>query len=126
MSLPLLVFDGDCAFCTSSVQRLQRWFPDTFDVVPYQRADLASLGLTASECHDALQWVDGGRREAGARALGGLLRAGSGRGGLPGAAARTAALLCDVPPTSWGAAAVYRVVAANRHRLPGGTPACQL
>ncbi|WP_330185843.1 DUF393 domain-containing protein [Nocardia sp. NBC_01503] len=28
------------------------------------------------------------------------------------------------PPISWLAAALYRLVAKNRHRLPGGTPAC--
>jgi predicted DCC family thiol-disulfide oxidoreductase YuxK len=31
-----------------------------------------------------------------------------------------------LPPFSWLAEGVYRVVAANRQRLPGGTPACRL
>jgi hypothetical protein len=29
-----------------------------------------------------------------------------------------------LPPFSWGAAVAYRVIAANRYRLPGGSPAC--
>jgi hypothetical protein len=29
-----------------------------------------------------------------------------------------------LPPVSWLAAGVYSLVAANRMRLPGGTPAC--
>jgi hypothetical protein len=29
-----------------------------------------------------------------------------------------------VPPFSWIGAGLYRLIAANRHRLPGGTPAC--
>ncbi len=31
-----------------------------------------------------------------------------------------------VPPVSWLAAAVYAVVARNRHRLPGATDACRV
>ena len=29
-----------------------------------------------------------------------------------------------VPPISWLAEAVYRIISANRYRLPGATPAC--
>jgi predicted DCC family thiol-disulfide oxidoreductase YuxK len=35
-------------------------------------------------------------------------------------------VVLQVPPISWLAALVYVVVAKNRHRLPGGTPACKL
>ena len=128
---PVLVFDGDCAFCTSSVQWFARRFPDAFALVPYQRADLGLLGLTERECHDRLQWIGDAQaprtsaRESGARAVGAMMRVGGrSRHDLPGVLWAAAGRLPYVPPASWVAERVYRVVAANRDRLPGGTPAC--
>jgi predicted DCC family thiol-disulfide oxidoreductase YuxK len=115
-----LVFDGDCGFCTRCVALVPRSARRTTRVVPYQRADLVALGLTAAECAEAVQWVaDDGSRASGHAAIGHLLRSGGGLWGLLGA-------LLLVPPVSWLAAGVYRLVAANRMRLPGGTPACAL
>jgi hypothetical protein len=131
-SPPLLVFDGDCAFCTTSVHWYEKRFPGAFTAVPYQRADLDPLGLTERECHARLQWIGDtrdprGTRESGARAVGALCRTGGhARGGAGGALWRAAAGLTVVPPFSWLAEGLYRVVAANRQRLPGGTPACRL
>ena len=127
---PVLLWDGDCAFCARSAAFLTRHrLGDGVDVVPWQDVDLAalapdSLGLTAAACHSAVQWVDADRmgmlrRRSGAAALAALLRHAGGVWLVPGAVAA-------VPPGSWLAAAVYRVVAANRHRLPGGTAACAL
>lgn len=131
-ALPLVVFDGDCAFCTTSITWFARTFPGAFDTVPYQRTDLVVLGLTAAQCHARLQWVtDRSVRGApdnhlsGVRAVAAMLRAGGGsRGGATGRAARALGLLATYPPLSWAAAAAYVLVAANRNRLPGGTPAC--
>ena len=133
-STPVVVFDGDCAFCTTCMLWLQRQFPAAFDSKPYQRADLASWGLTTDECHAKLQWlgrpdaVDGDRgRLQGSLAVGAILRTG-GRavGGLRGLGWRSMGELTRVPPTSWIAMGIYAWVAANRQRLPGGTPACQM
>jgi predicted DCC family thiol-disulfide oxidoreductase YuxK len=112
-----LVFDGDCGFCTRCVALVPKAARRTTEVVPYQRADLEALGLTAEECAEAVQWVSGGRRASGHLAIGRLLQEAGGIWRLLGTA-----LL--VPPLSWLAAGVYRLVAANRMRLPGGTPAC--
>ncbi len=132
---PVLVYDGDCAFCSSSVRWLQDRFPGSFTAQPYQRADLGALGLTEAECHERLQWVgDAGSpeltRESGARAVGALVRTGAATTSRRLMSAeslgwRTVAAGTRVPPTSWLAAGVYRLVAANRHRLPGGTPTCR-
>ena len=81
-------------------------------------ADLAALGLTTGEAARAVQWVSpDGQVSAGARAVGRWLWSSGGVWRLPGA-------LCLVPPTSWVAEGVYRLVARFRHRLPGGTAAC--
>jgi len=131
-TLPVLVYDGDCAFCSSSIRWLEARFPRAFVAVPYQRADLDVLALTERECHERVQWIADmaapvTTRESGARAVGALLRTGgAARGGPAGSAYRAAGALTRVPPTSWVASGVYALVARNRHRLPGGTPTCRL
>jgi len=39
---------------------------------------------------------------------------------------RPLAFLARTPPFSWIASLAYRWIARNRHRLPGGTPACSM
>jgi hypothetical protein len=129
---PVLVYDGDCAFCSSSVRWLEARFPHAFSAVPYQRTDLGPLGLSERECHERVQWIGDvaspvTTRESGARAVGALLRVGgSAHEGALGTVYRCAGALTAVPPTSWVARGIYSLVAANRHRLPGGTPTCRL
>jgi predicted DCC family thiol-disulfide oxidoreductase YuxK len=115
-----LVYDGDCAFCTSSVQWVPRLRLRVDTVIPWQQADLGALGLTRQQCQDALQWVgDDGRVGSGHEAVARLLLAGA----LPW---RPVGAVLLVPPVSWLAARLYDWVAAHRGRLPGGTPACAL
>ena len=128
----LLVYDGDCAFCSTSVRWLEDRFPDSFAAQPYQRADLGALGITETEAHARLQWFGdvaspAATREQGARAVGALLRrGGTTTGGASGALWRGLGALPTIPPASWVAAGIYALVAKNRHRLPGGTPTCKL
>lgn len=132
--LPLVLFDGDCAFCTSSINRLTATFPDAFDARPFQHVDLAALGLSTARCRSELQWVPEPDRAAlsgnlcgGAQAVAALLRVGGrSRGGLLGASAVALGTVSAYPPLSWVAAGVYAAVAAHRSRLPGGTPACEM
>ncbi|MGW0122137.1 thiol-disulfide oxidoreductase DCC family protein [Streptomyces sp. NPDC003327] len=117
-SRPVLVYDGDCGFCTTSANFAERRVRPRCDIVPWQFADLDALGVTAERAQYEVLWVtpDGtvrGGAEAVAKAL---LSAG-------GAWAPLGATLL-LPGVRWAAARVYRVVAAHRHRLPGGTPAC--
>jgi len=129
---PLLVFDGDCGFCTTSVRWFERQFPDAFATTPYQFTDLEVLGLTPEECAEKVQWIEDvaaprTTRSEGARAVSAMVRHG-GRsiGGALGAAWRAAGTVADVVPVSLLADVVYAAVAANRQRLPGGTPACAM
>ncbi len=119
--LPLLVFDGDCGLCTKLSEVADRFVrPRGGSVVASQWIDLEAYGLTQEMCDEALQFVDTdgrvysaqdavarllGRSHAGYRPLGAALR-------LPG--------------VNQAAGAGYRWVARNRHRLPGGTPACAM
>lgn len=116
---PILVFDGDCAFCTSSAHLLERLGPEA-EIVAWQLADLDELGITAAQATEAVQWigVDGTVR-SGHEAIAAAL----GTAGWPWRISGRAILL---PGISTLAAATYRWIARNRYRLPGGTPACAI
>lgn len=123
MAPSILLYDGDCGVCTrlsgvvTSTVRRRR---EDFTVSAYQDADLPGLGLTPEQCDEALQWVDGrGRVSSAQDAVARVLLAGS----LP---FRPLGALILLPGVNALAGVVYRWVAANRHRLPGGTPACSL
>ncbi len=62
LTRPVLVFDGECDFCRACVRFAERITAREFTSVAYQTADLAALGLSASDCAEAVQWValDGG------------------------------------------------------------------
>src|SRR4051794_36015140 len=114
---PVLVYDGDCAFCSSCVRLVEKIGPEA-EIVAWQSTDLAELGLTAEQAAAALQWVasDGTVRSGHEAVAATLKSAGSGW--------RIVGRVILLPGISWLAAKLYRLVANNRHRLPGGTPAC--
>lgn len=86
--------------------------------MPYQRVDLAALGLTADQAGESVWWVGAdGSRGAGPVAIGYLLRAAGRWWRIPGALVRH-------PPGRWLAWPIYHWVSRNRHHLPGGTPPC--
>ena len=117
---PLLVFDGDCAFCTSAVNRLRDLLPTFPEAQPWQWLDIDELGLTE---HDVTHyaWVLTKRRHYGGHlAFSALLRM------QPGLGWRFLGNLLRTPPFSVAAAVGYQVISRNRSRLPGGTPACAL
>ena len=113
----MLVFDGDCGFCTSCAQLLERIGPEA-EIVPWQLTDLAELGLTEEQAADAVRLVQAdGAICSGHEAVAAALKSARGIWKVIGRA-----LL--LPGVSWVAARVYRLVADNRYRLPGRTPAC--
>ncbi|MDP9867109.1 MULTISPECIES: thiol-disulfide oxidoreductase DCC family protein [Streptosporangium] len=116
---PVLLYDGDCGFCTASVRFAERRIGLRARATPWQRADLAALGTTRERADREVLWVERGRVYGGAQAVARLLIAAGPPWSLPG-------LLLRMPPLRWAAQGVYRLVSANRHRLPGGTPACAL
>ncbi|GAB2620246.1 hypothetical protein GCM10027168_60390 [Streptomyces capparidis] len=116
----MLVYDGDCAFCTSAARFAERRLRPRCEIIPWQFADLDALGVTRRRAEYELLWVaPGGAVRGGARAVAALLMS-SGRGWavLGG--------LLALPPVRPLAHGVYRLVANNRERMPGGTPACAL
>jgi predicted DCC family thiol-disulfide oxidoreductase YuxK len=119
---PVLVFDGDCAFCTTSARFLERWVVrnGSTSLAPWQQLDLDQLGLTAEQCMAAVQWVgESGQVLSGHSAIAATLRAGH-------AVWRPLGALLLAPGCSWLAGHLYTWVAAHRNALPGGTPACRV
>ena len=124
----LLIFDGDCGFCTAAAGWItRRWRGSDATTpravaVPWQRLGpdgLERIGLTADEAARSAWWVDpSGRLFEGHRAIGRSLEASHGW-------KRWAGVAMLFPPFDWLCAGVYRLVARNRHRFPGGTPACK-
>ena len=119
---PVLVFDGECGFCTTSARWLHRWVVrgDSTRVAPWQQLDLDDLGLTEEECRTSVRWVgEQGQRASGHAAIAAALRAGH-------LVWRPIGALLVAPGVSWLADRVYSWVASHRYALPGGTPACRV
>ena len=118
---PILLFDGDCAFCTASVHFLKRYIRPRAQITAWQRADLAELAVSEQECQKSIQWFaePGSAPVTEGRAVAAALRTGATPWPLVG---RT----MQLPGIVNLANVAYRLVAANRFRLPGSTPACRL
>lgn len=121
---PALVYDGDCAFCQRAVSAARRALPALPAIVDGRRDELRELALDRDDASRSAWLVlrDGARVRhlEGADAIGEVLRH------QPSPAYRFAGHLLGIPPIGLAAQAGYRLVAANRHRLPGGTADCAL
>jgi len=117
---PLLVFDGDCAFCTTWVRRLERVLDRFPDAQPWQWLDLDELDLSAHDVTHYVWLLAGGRRFRGHAAFAALLQM------QPQYGIRVIGRMLVTPPFSWAAALGYALIARFRHRLPGGTAACAM
>jgi predicted DCC family thiol-disulfide oxidoreductase YuxK len=116
----VLIFDGDCGFCSACVRwgyRNLRVMPES---VPFQLADLAGLGLTVEQVSAAVWLVDDGQQHRGHLAVAGLLAM------QPSLGWRTLAKAMRAPGFSAIFALGYALVVRFRHRLPGATEACAM
>ena len=110
---PLLVYDGDCAFCRRMVAVALDRMKVACRAVPWQQADLAALGLTPEEAAEAVWWVEpGGKKLRGHQAVAAALRHGR-------PVWQPVGRLLGAPALDKVAAAGYDLVARNRHRFPG-------
>ena len=118
--MPILLYDGDCGFCTGSALWLEGRSGRSFNAIPSHAVDIKSLGLTQQNITEAAYWVVEGMVVCrGAQAIAQALAAGSGALRLSGRA-----LLRQ--PLRAMADRVYAVIARHRHLMPGGTGACRV
>ena len=119
MNKATLVFDGDCSFCSSSARVLERITGSKVSILPYQRIDLTQFGLTEAECELAVQFVSFTKKSSGHLAIADALIASKNLWSVAG-------VVLKLPVITSAGFLVYGWVSKNRHRLPGGTPACQI
>ena len=119
----VFLYDGDCAFCSKCAQVIEKHMTTPAKVSPWQWVDIDKLGLTVDECDAAVQWVAPGEpTKAGPEAIARLLRTSRGAFGFW----KLAGVVLSFPPVRWLAWPIYRWIARNRDKLPGGTAACAL
>jgi predicted DCC family thiol-disulfide oxidoreductase YuxK len=89
------------------------------EMQPHQFLDLSQYGTTTEACDKALHFVAGdGKISTAHEAVRQLFFAAGGAWKILGVVMRI--------PVIYGATAIgYRLVANNRHKLPGGTPTCK-
>ncbi len=117
---PTLVFDGDCGFCTSVARHFEKCSKAPIMITPWQRTDLAKLGLTSELAQQHVYLVRDGLHFAGAECFAELMRI------QDDPFHRLVARTMRAPGLRALSASVYRFVARHRHRFPGGTPACEM
>lgn len=108
---PVLVYDGDCAFCSRYVRWLQRG-RHPIRVTSFQESwpQLDEIGLTIDDVQRSAWWLDGEAKASGASAISSALIA---VGGVRAAAGRLIGSRLLKPVSE----RVYAVVARNRHQL---------
>lgn len=115
-----VIYDGDCAFCSSAARFGKAKIAPKLEFLAYQQTDLGKYGLTAAECEKSLQFVSANNEIiAGAKAVAQILIS----AGYP---YRMIGRIMKLPILNKLAQLGYNLVAKNRHRLPGGTPTCKM
>lgn len=115
---PILLYDGDCGFCSTSIRWVQKNIRPKSEITPWQWADLKQLGTTKKRVMYEAIWIEpNGKIYGGAQAVA-LILMNAGWFWYP------FGILLRIPPFRWLGHWIYRLVAINRHKLPGGTPTC--
>lgn len=116
----LFLYDRDCGFCQRAVGFARDRLRTRTAFAAWQDVDLAAVGLTPEQTDEQAWFVcPAGSLLAGGDAVAGVLLG----AGLP---ARVLGRIMLLPGVRMLNRAAYRIVAANRYRLPGGTAACAL
>ena len=116
----VLIFDGDCGFCTSTSNLIAKHSSRPIAAHPWQFIEVAEYGLTQAQTAAKVYFVRGGMAYAGHEAFAQILI------WQRNPLLRAVGHVLLVPPLSWVARPGYALVARFRHKLPGGTPACKM
>jgi predicted DCC family thiol-disulfide oxidoreductase YuxK len=117
---PLLIFDGDCGFCTTATNFILKHTSTALDAEPYQFIDPTTYGLTLGQVQAKVYLVLDGKNYAGHEAFANLFKI------QKNLLLRSFGSLILTPPFVWLARPGYALVAKYRQKLPGGTPACKM
>ncbi|MFE9722054.1 thiol-disulfide oxidoreductase DCC family protein [Streptomyces sp. NPDC005794] len=115
----VLAFDGDCGFCQAAVRQIQTHAKPRTEAAAWQTLPPELTEPHLQRLDREVLLFDGRRvRYGGARALADYL------GSSPARPYQVAGRCLQLPLISLVAHLIYRGVAKNRHRMPGGTAAC--
>jgi predicted DCC family thiol-disulfide oxidoreductase YuxK len=120
----VLIYDGDCKFCQLSLEfglRHLRHFPK---YVAFQKIEPAKFGLTLEQVKSQIWLATEGYGSKFSK--GGHLAAADILLMQKNPLHKVLGWFIKTPPTAIVADFVYRWVAKNRHRLPGGSRECKL
>lgn len=120
----VLIYDGDCKFCQLSLEFGIRHLPTFPKYVAFQKIDPAKFGLTLEQVKTQI-WI-ASEAPSPVNPRGGHLAASVILQMQKNPFLRLLGWFIKTPPTSFLADWVYRWVAKNRHRLPGGSRQCKL
>ena len=116
----VLIFDGDCGFCTTTANYIKANSSVELEIQPWQWVELSDYGLTNEQASSKVQMVVNAKTFGGHKAFAKLLRI------QKQWWFKILGVLLVTPPFSWGGRLGYYYIAKYRHKLPGGTPACAL
>ncbi|HIT74055.1 MAG TPA: DUF393 domain-containing protein [Candidatus Avipropionibacterium avicola] len=117
---PILLYDGDCGFCTTSATWIESRLGSSATVRPWRPDDATRLGVSNEAADREIHFVTPkGSVLGGADAVLAWWRSGAAVWRILGQVLRAPML---IQLTRLG----YRLVARNRHRLPGSTAACAI
>lgn len=119
MTERLFIFDGDCAFCSSSMRALRKMTRSRINSKPFQTLDFTELLATRELAELSVLYLRDGFVYRGARAIAEYLIDSKTPWLVAGWFIKTPVILSF-------AELAYDLIAKNRHRLPGGTPECQI
>ena len=120
----ILIYDGDCQFCRLSLDFGIRHLTKFPRFVAYQSINPASYGLSLTDVASQV-WLVTPSGES-LKPVGGYLAVAQILLEQPEFYWRWLGFVMKTPPFSLLADLVYKWVAKNRHRLPGGSRACKL
>lgn len=120
MANPVLIFDGDCGFCTTTANYIVKHSKTPVTAHAWQLVDVTEYGVLQPQAQQRVYMIDQGHAYGGHEAFAHILR-------LQNNVLLSAiAFVMVVPPVCWLSRIAYSLVARFRHKLPGGTPACKL
>ena len=119
-SKPLLIFDGDCGFCTTATNFILKHTSTPLDAIPFQYINPQEYGLTLEQVSSKVYLVVEGKNFAGHEAFANLFKIQN------NFLLKIFGNLILIPPFVWLARPGYALVAKYRQKLPGGTPACKM
>ena len=117
---PLLIFDGDCGFCTTATNFILKHTSTPIDAEPFQYIEPNDYGLTLEQVKAKVYLVLEGKNFAGHEAFARLFQI------QKNPLVKGFGKLILIPPFVWLARPGYALVAKYRQKLPGGTPACKM